>query len=144
MKISTKGRYSLRVMLDLAQNHTGDFIPLRDVAKRQDITIKYLEQIISALGKAGYLKSSRGNGGGYRLARSPKEYRVGDILRTMEGNLAVVVCLEDMPNECPRSGSCATLPFWEGLNRVIEEYIDGVTLEDLMQNEILRDREANT
>jgi len=143
MKISTKGRYALRIMLDLAQNHTGDFIPLRDVAERQDITVKYMEQIISVLSKAGYLKSSRGNGGGYRLARSPKNYRIGDILRTMEGNLAVIACLEDSPNECPRSNDCTTLPFWQGLNRVIEEYIDSMTLEDLMQNAIDRNQGAN-
>lgn len=143
MKISTKGRYALRIMLDLAQNHTGDFIPLRDIAERQNITIKYMEQIIGILGKSGYLKSSRGSGGGYRLARTPNEYRIGDILRVVEGNIAVIACLEDSPNECPRSGDCITLPFWQGLNRVIEEYIDGVTLEDLMQNSIKRNQGLN-
>lgn len=132
MKISTKGRYALRVMLDLAQNHTGEFIPLRDVAERQGITVKYLEQIISSLNKAGYLKSARGNSGGYRLARGPEEYRVGDILRTMEGNLAVVACLEDELNECPRSESCLTLPFWQGLNQAVGQYVDGVTLAELL------------
>lgn len=134
MKVSTKGRYALRLMLDLAENNNGVFIPLRDVSARQEITVKYLEQIINTLIKAGYLKSSRGTGGGYRLARSPAEYKVGDILRTMEGSLAVVSCLTDAQNECPRNGDCLTLPFWEGLNRVVEEYVDSVTLADLMQN----------
>ncbi|MCL2056593.1 MAG: Rrf2 family transcriptional regulator, partial [Oscillospiraceae bacterium] len=91
----------------------------------------------------GYLKSSRGSGGGYRLARGPKDYRVGDILRTMEGNLAVVACLEGLPNECPRCDDCITLPFWQGLNRVIDEYVSGVTLDDLIQNSIDRNRGAN-
>ena len=132
MKVSTKGRYALRVMLDLAENHTGEFIALRDVAERQEITPKYLEQIVGVLSRAGYLKSSRGKGGGYRLARIPRECKVGDILRTMEGSLAVIACLEDSPNECSRSEGCRTLPFWEGLNCVVEEYVDRVTLEDLM------------
>ncbi len=143
MKISTRGRYALRIMLDLAQFNTGGFIPLRDISERQEITVKYMEQIIGALSKAGYVKSSRGNSGGYRLARSPKEYRVGDILRTMEGNLTVVACLEDEKNECPRSGGCITLPFWQGLNRVIEEYVDCVTLEDMLRDAIEKDWGAN-
>jgi Rrf2 family protein len=143
MKISTKGRYALRVMLDLAQHHDGNYIPLRDVAERQGITVKYLEQIINVLGKSRYLKSSRGKGGGYRLARSPGEYTVGDILRLMEGNLAVISCLEDSPNECPRCDDCITLPFWQGLDRVIAQYVDGVTLEDLMQSAIERNQGAN-
>jgi Rrf2 family protein len=143
MKISTKGRYALRVMLDLAQHHDGNYIPLRDVAERQGITVKYLEQIINVLGKSRYLKSSRGKGGGYRLARSPGEYTVGDILRLMEGNLAVISCLEDSPNECPRCEDCITLPFWQGLDRVIAQYVDGVTLEDLMQSAIERNQGAN-
>jgi len=135
MKISTKGRYALRVMLDLALNQTGGFIPLKDISERQDITVKYLEQIAIPLTRAGYLKSSRGTGGGYRLARSPKEYKIGNILRVMEGNLSPVTCLEDDPNECPRSEICPTLSFWEGLNRTIEEYVDGITLEDLLKKD---------
>ncbi len=132
MKISTKGRYALRIMLDLAQNNTGAYIPLRDISMRQEITVKYMEQIIGALSRAGLLKSARGNSGGYRLAHSPKEYRIGDILRAMEGSIAVVACLEGTINECPRSGNCTTLPFWQGLNRAIEAYVDSVTLEDLL------------
>lgn len=132
MKISTKGRYALRIMLDLAINQTGDYVPLKDISQRQDITVKYLEQIISPLIKAGYLRSSRGNGGGYRLAREPRDYRVGDILRVTEGSLAVVACLEGKENDCSRHETCLTLPFWEGFNKVVREYVDGVTLEDLI------------
>lgn len=125
----------MRVMLDLALNQTGGFIPLKDISERQDITVKYLEQIVIPLTRAGYLKSSRGAGGGYRLARSPKEYKIGNILRVMEGNLSPLACLEDDPNECPRSEICPTLSFWEGLNRTIEEYVDGITLEDLLKKD---------
>jgi Rrf2 family protein len=120
-------------MLDLAQNESGGFIPLRDISERQGITVKYMEQIIGTLSKAGLVKSSRGSGGGYRLAKSPGDYRIGDILRVMEGSIAVVACLEDAENECPRSAACVTLPFWRGLNRVIEEYMDSVTLEGMVK-----------
>ena len=137
MKIAKKGRYAIRIMLDLALNNTGDFIPLKDVSLRQDITVKHLEQIINPLCKAGFLKSSRGAGGGYRIARDASEYKIGDILRVMEGNLSPVACLEDTPNECPRSKDCLTLPFWEGLNKVIKDYVDGVTLKDLLEHKII-------
>jgi Rrf2 family protein len=119
-------------MLDLAQNDSTGFIPLRDISARQGITVKYMEQIISALCKAGFVKRSRVSSGGYRLAKIPGEYKIGDILRVMEGNLAVVTCLEYAENACPRSASCVTLPFWSGLNRAIEEYMDSVTLEGLL------------
>ncbi len=132
MKISTKGRYALRVMLDLAVHQTGEFVPLKDISQRQDITVKYLEQIISPLIKSGYLRSSRGNGGGYRLAKEPREYRVGDILRVTEGDLTVVPCLEGEDNSCGRHENCLTLSFWQGFNKVVQEYVDGVTLEDLL------------
>jgi Rrf2 family protein len=133
MKISTKGRYALRVMVDLALHDAGEFIPLKNVSSRQEITVKYLEQIIPLLSKMGYLKSSRGKDGGYRLARHPKDYRVGDILRAVEGDLSPVACMEDDPNRCPRSGWCPTLPMWEGLNKVINDYLDGITLDDLVE-----------
>jgi Rrf2 family protein len=133
MKMSTKGRYALRVMIDLAIHDTGEFIPLKNVSSRQEITIKYLEQIIPMLSRAGYLRSSRGKDGGYRLARPPKDYRVGDILRAVEGDLSPVACMEDDPNRCPRRGWCSTLPLWEGLNKVINDYLDGVTLDDLVE-----------
>ncbi len=132
MKISTKGRYALRVMLDLAVHNTGEYIPLKEVSKRQSITVKYLEQIIPHLKKAGYLKSTRGNSGGYRLAKEPREYVIGDILRTMEGNLAPISCLEDERNLCEMSNSCPTLKFWKGLEQTISNYVDSVTLQDLL------------
>jgi Rrf2 family protein len=133
MKISTKGRYALRVMVDLAINDTGEYIPLKNVSARQEITIKYLEQIIPMLNRVGYLKSTRGKDGGYRLAKSPRDYTVGDILRAVEGSLAPVACMEDDPNRCPRCAGCSTLPVWAGLDRVINEYLDGITLDELAE-----------
>lgn len=133
MKISTKGRYALRVMLDLAVNNTGEYIPLKDISERQSITVKYMEQIISLLKKSGFLKSTRGNGGGYRLSKAPEEYTVGDILRAAEGSLAPVACLEDEENQCDRSSICPTLKFWMGLDKVINDYVDSVTLQDLLE-----------
>lgn len=133
MKVSTKGRYALRVMLDLAINNTGEYIPLKDISVRQNISIKYMEQIISLLKKDGFLKSTRGNGGGYRLAKLPKEYTVGDILRAAEGSLAPIACLEDDENQCERSSICPTLNFWMGLDKVVNEYVDGITLQDLLE-----------
>lgn len=132
MKISTKGRYALRVMLDLAEHNTGEYVPLKDIASRQDLAVKYLEQIIASLNKAGYLQSLRGNTGGYKLAKSPDQYIVGDILRATEGSLMPIACLDDIPNQCPRHGGCQTLPFWEGLYDVIREYVDGFTLADIL------------
>jgi len=131
MKISAKGRYSLRVMLDLALHNTGEYIPLKDIAARQDITVKYLEQVIGILNKAGYLRSLRGNAGGYRLTRAAEDYIVGDILRTAEGSLAPLSCQEE--EGCPGGMCCPTAQFWGGLNRVITEYVDGCTLADLVE-----------
>lgn len=132
MKISTKGRYALRVMLDIAMHDDGKFIPLKDIAKRQELTVKYLEQIIALLNKADLLQSLRGNAGGYRLTKRPDEYVVGDILRITEGDLAPVVCLKKVNNFCSRSNECITLPFWQGLDKVINEYVDSITLQDLI------------
>jgi Rrf2 family protein len=137
MKISTKGRYALRIMLDLALHNSGELVPLKDIAARQDITIKYMEQIISPLSKAGFVLSLRGSNGGYRLARKPSEYTCGDILRCLEGPLVPTACLEGNAMDlCPRADECATLPFWKGLNRVINDYVDSVTLEDLVNQQI--------
>ena len=133
MKISTKGRYALRLMLDLALSNDGQPVSLRDVAKRQGISDKYLEQIVVILGKAGYLRSTRGPQGGYMLAKDPGQYTAGDILRLIEGKLAPVACLEDETNQCLRQETCATLKFWEGLYRVINEYVDSVTLQELAE-----------
>jgi len=133
MKISTKGRYALRVMIDLAIHDTGEYIALKDISLRQGITIKYLEQIVTVLNKSGLLRSMRGNNGGHRLAKSPGEYKVGDILRTMEGDLAPVECLAITSGaDCPRAEECATLDFWKGLDNVINEYVDKFTLQDLV------------
>ena len=112
MKISTKGRYALRLMLDMAEHNNGEYIRLKDVAERQGITVKYLEQIVPQLTKNGYVRSYRGNNGGYMLAKSPEEYTAGEILRVMEGNMAPVACLDDQINRCPRKAACSTLPFW--------------------------------
>ncbi|MDR3314088.1 MAG: RrF2 family transcriptional regulator [Oscillospiraceae bacterium] len=134
MKISTKGRYALRIMLDLALHNTGEYIPLKDIASRQEITVKYLEQIIGLLSKAGYLHSLRGNSGGYRLAKSPEECTAGDVLRAAEGSLAPLACQES--DGCPQgSNCCETRKFWDGLNSVISEYIDGVSLADLVEQQ---------
>lgn len=138
MKISTKGRYALRLMLDLALNNTGEPVRIKDIAARQEISDKYLEQIISVLNKAGYVKSIRGPQGGYRLSKEPEKYTVGMILRLTEGSLAPVSCLDDEPNLCERSGSCVTLRLWKMLNTAISDVVDKVTLADLVewQNEI--------
>lgn len=132
MKISTKGRYALRLMLDLALNNTGEPVRIKDIASRQEISDKYLEQIISVLNKAGYVRSLRGPQGGYKLARDPKEYTVGMILRLTEGSLAPVACLEDEENQCARQDECATLILWEKLYDAIKEVVDGYTLADLV------------
>lgn len=131
MKISTKGRYALRIMLDLALHDSGELIPLKEIARRQEITLKYMEQIITPLSKAGFVASVRGSSGGYRLARKPSDYKIGDILRVMEGPLVPVACLENETNECPRAEFCPTLPFWQGLSKVINDYVDSMTLEDI-------------
>ena len=135
MKVSTKGRYALRIMIDLAMNDNGEYIRLKEIAERQSITLKYMEQIMPLLTKAGYVRSYRGNNGGYMLARSPEEYTVGDILRTTEGSLAPISCIEETPNRCPRKDYCTTLSFWKGMAKVINEYVDGITLADLMKKE---------
>lgn len=132
MKISTKGRYALRLMLDLALNNTGEPVRIKDIASRQEISDKYLEQIISVLNKAGYVRSLRGPQGGYKLARDPKEYTVGMILRLTEGSLAPVACLEDEVNLCSRQDECATLILWEKLYDAIKDVVDGYTLADLV------------
>ena len=134
MKISTKGRYALRLMLDLALNNTGEAVSLKDIARRQDISDKYLEQIISILNKAGYVRSIRGAQGGYMLRRPPKEYTVGMILRLTEGTLAPVSCLKDDAVPCDRAGDCCTLPIWKGLAELVDKYFDSMTLKEVAEN----------
>lgn len=132
MKISTKGRYALRLMLDLAENGGDKFVALKDIAERQDISKKYLEQIVPLLNKSGILRTNRGYQGGYMLAKKASEYTVGDILRITEGNLSPVACLESENNLCSRSNNCMTLPVWEGLNKAINDYLDSITLQDII------------
>lgn len=136
MKISTKGRYALRVMLDLAVNNTGEYIALKDVASRQGITVKYLEQVINLLKKAGYVISYRGNNGGYKLAKAPSEYKVGDILRVAEGSLAPVACLDTGTVVCDRASICPTLKFWVGLDKAVSDYVDSYTLQMLLDEQL--------
>lgn len=136
MRVSTKGRYALRIMVDLAEHNTGEYIRLKDIAERQEITIKYMEQIMPMLTKAGYVKSYRGNNGGYMLARRPEDYTAGEILQVTEGSLAPISCIEDNPNLCQRQESCATLSFWEGLWKVIREYVYSVKLSDLVHTDV--------
>lgn len=132
MKISTKGRYALRMMLDLAMNGKDGCVSLKDIAERQDISKKYLEQIVPLLNKSGMLKTNRGYQGGYMLAKSAADYTVGEILRVTEGDLCPVSCLRYKPNDCPRAGECMTLFVWEGLYKSITDYLDSVTLQDII------------
>lgn len=141
MKVSTKGRYALRLMLDLAINNNGELIRVRDIAERQGISEKYLEQIISFLKKAGYVKSLRGSQGGYCLAREPKEYTVGMILRLTEGNMAPVSCLEDEENRCERADSCVTVKLWSMVDEAVKGVIDHITLQDLVDWEMENKRD---
>ncbi len=129
MKISTKGRYALRLMLDLAVNYTGEYISIKSIAARQDISEKYLEQIITQLNRAGYVRSVRGAQGGYMLAKAPGEYTVGMILRLMEGSLAPVSCVED---ECDRASRCVTVEIWQKIQEAVENVVDNITLADLV------------
>lgn len=135
MKISTKGRYALRMMIDLAEHQGEGFVALKDIAARQGISKKYLEQIIPILNRSDFLQANRGAQGGYRLAKAPKAYTVKDILELTEGSLAPVACLDTMPVGCERSENCVTLPLWKGLAEVINNYLDSVTLQDLLERQ---------
>lgn len=135
MKISTKGRYALRMMVDLAQNREKGFIPLKEISERQGVSKKYLEQIIPAFHSSGLLQAGRGFQGGYRLAKAPGAITVGEILRQTEGSLAPVPCLEFDPVGCERRDVCATLFVWQGLNDAIQTYLDSVTLQDILDRQ---------
>ena len=132
MMVSTKGRYALRVMIDLAEHQAEGYIPLKAIARRQDISEKYLESILKSLVQSQFLTGVRGKGGGYRLTRPPEQYTVGSILRLTEGSLAPVACLEQEPVECPRRAECRTLPMWRKLDAMIRTFFDGITIADLM------------
>ena len=134
MKISTKGRYALWMMLDLAYHQDEGYIALKDIARRQNISKKYLEQIVSLMRGPDILATSRGYRGGYRLARPPRDYTVGEILRLTEGSLAPVACLEEGADECPRAVGCETLPVWQGLYTRIIDYLDSLTLQDIIDH----------
>ena len=133
MKISSRGRYALRVMVDLAEHGDSGYIPMKEVAQRQEISLKYLEKILPLLVAGKLVEGIHGKGGGYRLTRSPGEYTIGEILRLTEGDLAPVSCLECNTGECSRSATCRTLPMWNELNRRTVEYLDSVTIADLMK-----------
>ncbi len=141
MKISTKGRYALRMLLDLAEHENDGFIALKDIAERQGISKKYLEQIVPILSKTNVLQTSRGFQGGYRLAQAPSKYTVGMILRLTEGSLSPVPCVDQDPIQCERSNECVTLPIWQGLNKVINDYLDSITLQDILDRQ--RERYSN-
>lgn len=135
MKISTKGRYALCMLLDLAEHKNNGYIALKDIAERQGISKKYLEQIVPILNKSNILQTNRGFQGGYMLAQSPDKYTVGDILRITEGSISPVACLDNDQYQCERKEECMTLNVWKGLNRVIAEYLDGITLQDILDKE---------
>lgn len=133
MKISSRGRYALRVMVDLAEHGDSGYIPMKEVAQRQEISLKYLEKILPLLVAGKLVEGIHGKGGGYRLTRSPGEYTIGEILKLTEGDLAPVSCLDCNTGECSRSATCRTLPMWNELNRRTMEYLDSVTIADLMK-----------
>lgn len=134
MMISTRGRYALRVLIDMAEHQDGEYIPLKEVAARQGISLNYVERIMSVLTKAKLVEGLHGKGGGYRLTKSPNQYKVGDILRLAEGDLAPVACLGCEAKECDRKVECRTFSMWDKFYNITNEYFDGITLADLMQS----------
>ena len=135
MMISTRGRYALRVLVDLAEHRNGAYIPLKEIAARQEISLKYAEQVMALLSTNDLVGTAHGKGGGYRLDRDPADYRVGDILRLTEGTLAPVACLEENAPSCARAAECRTLPLWQKLAAAISDCLDGITLADLVQTD---------
>lgn len=136
MMVSTKGRYAIRVMIDLAQNSEEGYISLNTISKRQEISLKYLESIVAVLNKAGIVESIRGKDGGYRLTKKPEDYTVGEIIKLTEGTIAPVTCLESPTNSCENADQCLTLPIWIKLEKIVEEYLDGISLRDLLDRKI--------
>lgn len=132
MMISTKGRYALVVMIDLANNESDEYVSLSDISKRQKLSMKYLEIVVAMLNKGGLLNSLRGKNGGYHLAKAPEDYSISEILKITEGSLAPVDCIKSEHVECERAGSCITLPLWVGLDKVIDDYLDNITLQDVI------------
>ena len=134
MKISTKGRYALRMLIELATHQQEEFVSLKDISERQCISKKYLEQIVPMLNKSGILRTNRGNKGGYMLAKPASECTVGEVLRATEGSLAPVSCLDFEQNDCPRAEGCATLYVWQGLQKAVDDYLDSVTVQDIIDH----------
>lgn len=139
MMVSTRGRYCLRVMIDLAEHQGGGYVRMKDVAERQDISLKYLEKILPVLAKNNIVDGIQGKGGGYRLTRLPEEYTLGEILRLTEGTLAPVACLECGAAPCDRANRCRTLPVWTELDRIVNTYLDSVTIADLLKSDVKRE-----
>lgn len=133
--ISTRGRYALRVIIDIAEHSGGDFVPMKEVAVRQEISLKYIERIMPLLTKENLVEGQHGKGGGYRLCRPPEDYSVGEILRATEGGLAPVACLECGAKPCSRAAECRTLPMWQKYYAMTNEFFDGISVADLMKNE---------
>lgn len=134
MMISTRGRYALRALIDLAEHFNDSYIPMKEIAERQGISLKYLERFVPALSKSGFIEGVHGKGGGYRLTRKPEEYTVGEILRVVEGDLAPVACLECGAAPCERVEQCRTISMWKKLQGMIDDFFDGITLRDLMND----------
>ena len=135
MRISTKGRYALRMLIDLAEHRDQGYVSLKEISQRQNISKKYLEQIIPIFNKTDVLRANRGSQGGYMLAKAPDQYTVGEIIRLTEGSLSPVDCVDQDPAECSRSAFCPTLPIWQGLSKLINEYLDGITLQDILDQQ---------
>lgn len=133
MIVSTKGRYALRVMLSFAQRGGDEYVPLKEIAEAEGISQKYLESIMTILSKAGFVDAVHGKGGGYRLNRAPESYTVGSILKLTEGSLAAVSCTSQGAAACSRTSCCQTLPMWEKLEKMIDEFFEGITLADLLR-----------
>lgn len=133
--VSTRGRYALRVMIDLAEHDNGKYISMKSVAERQGVSLKYMEKILPLLVSANLIEGVHGRGGGYKLTRNPEEYTVNEILSVAEGTLAPVACLEEGAQLCDRKDQCRTLPLWAGLDKIVSEYLNGIHLSDLMKKE---------
>lgn len=134
--ITTRGRYALRVLIDLAEHNSGNYIPMKEIAARQGISLKYLEQIMPILMKNKIIDGASGKGGGYKLNRAPEKYVVGEILKLTEGDLAPVACLECNAERCDRTDQCRTLPMWKKYNELTQNYFNGITVADLMKKEV--------
>ena len=135
MIVSTKGRYALRVMVCLALRGEGDYIPLKEIAEEESISQKYLEAIMTTLSKAGFVDAVHGKGGGYRLNRKPDQYTIGSILKLTEGGLATVSCTTQGPSACSRSSCCKTLPMWEKLDKMVDDFFESITLQDILEEQ---------